>query len=232
MVKILTERLARIDEVKLRSGPGRGVNGGIDVCAMQLANWLAGGDGKSDLPECVDPVIRRFMIELNDATTFGTWRDELKPFVIRSVGTKTNREATEQRTFMCADWAVREIAPMTFSALAETFPESELSRASAKKLRDVPLIVDAKSAHAAKDVALEVHSATAYTTNTAAAYATSAAAVAAAEAAAAAEYAIGVATYATSAAVAAAEAVNAGVVWNELLKLLDRLIAVTEVSEE
>jgi hypothetical protein len=52
MNQILEDRLARLlsNDVHLVSGKGKGANGTIDVCAVQAAHWLAGGDGTSDSP--------------------------------------------------------------------------------------------------------------------------------------------------------------------------------------
>ena len=51
--QISEERLARFmsPDAHLRSGTGNGVNGTFDACAMQAADWLAGGLGKTDAPE-------------------------------------------------------------------------------------------------------------------------------------------------------------------------------------
>jgi len=59
---ILEDRLARLlaPEIHLCSGKGAGANGAVDVCIMQAVDWIAGGEGKSDAPECADPIITRF----------------------------------------------------------------------------------------------------------------------------------------------------------------------------
>ena len=64
---------------------------------VQAADWIAGGNGKSDAPACVDPAIRKFCIKLNDASRFAQWRDELKPYIPRLVGTNQGAAATKTR---------------------------------------------------------------------------------------------------------------------------------------
>jgi len=186
------DRLARFErEVHLRSGvgAGAGANGKIDVCLVQAADWLSGGAGKSDAPECVDPVIRRLGIWLNDSSRFEEWRDELKPFAARIVGTNVGREMTTRRAYLCADWAVRTIAPMAMDAYGKA-PKL------AQRMRDVPEIVDKATSLAGRKIARE--------------------ATKELRAAAAAAY--------TADAAAAAWRT----LWDESLRLLDRLIRVTE----
>ena len=128
---------------------------------MQATDWLVGGTGTSDAPECVDPCLRGFAIKLNDSRVFAEWRDELKPFAARLANTNQGVALTKKRVFACADWAVREIAPL---ALEKRHPES------AARLRAVPEIVDESTALAARTVA-QAASAAAYAAADAAAYA-------------------------------------------------------------
>ncbi len=183
LITINPDRLARFErDVHLRSGTGAGANGTIDVCLVQAADWLSGGSGESDVPECVDPAIRALGIQLNDSPRFEKWRDELKPFAVRIVGTNVGREMTTRRAYLCADWAVRTIAPMAIDAFGKA-PKL------AQRMRDVPEIVDKATSLAGRKIARE-------------------------------------ATKELRAAAAAAAARRT--LWDESLRLLDRLIRVTE----
>jgi hypothetical protein len=87
-VLVIPERLERFlnDDFHLILGSGKGVNGEADVCAMQAVAWLA-GEPNTDSPLCACPVIRRYVIRLNDSRLFSRHRDLLKPYAIRIVGT-------------------------------------------------------------------------------------------------------------------------------------------------
>jgi len=220
------DRLVRFAEVHLRSGQGTGGNGTVDVCFMQAVDWLTGGTGKTDAPECVDPTIRAFGIRLNDAARFADYRDELKAYAVRVVGTKTTAAVTKQRAFMCADWAVRTIAPMAFDHWSSP-KNAKKAKEWAAKLRAVAPITDKASAEVGRQVAREARAANAD------AYAAYAAAADAAYAAAA-DAAYAAAAYAAYAAAAAAYAARSKSkdfsrqLWCESLAFLDRLVAVTE----
>ena len=224
------DRLVRFAEVHLRSGQGTGGNGTVDVCFMQAVDWLTGGTGKTDAPECVDPTIRAFGIRLNDAARFADYRDELKAYAVRVVGTKTTAAVTKQRAFMCTDWAVRTIAPMAFDHWAASSPKNaKKAKEWAAKLRAVAPITDKASAEVGRQVAREARAA-AYAADAAAAYADAAAAADAADAAAAAAAdAAAAAFYAAYAAAARSKSKDfSRQLWCESLAFLDRLVAVTE----
>ena len=153
-------------------------NGKIDVCFMQAVDWLTGGNGKTDAPACVDPAIRGFGIRLNDTARYAEYRDELKAYAPRVVGTKTTATVTRQRAYMCADWAIRTIAPMAFDFWAKSSPKNaEKAKEWAAKLRAVAPITDEASAQAGREVAKEAQSAAyaAYAANAAGAAADAAA---------------------------------------------------------
>ncbi|HEV8021288.1 MAG TPA: hypothetical protein VGP41_08520, partial [Candidatus Lustribacter sp.] len=154
------DRLARIiADAKLRSGSGAGVNGAIDVCVMQAVDYIAGGNGRTDRPDCADPVITAFCIRLNDAPRFAKWRDELKPYIVRIAGTRADLAAQRKRAYMCADWAIRMIAPLAFDFWADLVPERrEEALAWAKQLRDVGAVTDEPSARSAREVAMKAQS--------------------------------------------------------------------------
>ena len=245
MIQIDKARLARfMAEAKLARGQGKGVNGKIDLCINQAADWITGGAGLTDAPACVDPVIRRFCIVLNDANRFAPFRDELKPFAARIANTNAGEEVSIQRGFICADWAIRTVAPKAFEFWAASVPaKRDEALAWAEKLRAVPVIVDKASALAGREVALSAHEAAmdaAYAVAGAGADAVAAAASAADAAdaadaaadaadAAAAEYgdASAASAYAAAAARPRAKAF-AREFWDMSLAHLNRMIRVTE----
>src|SRR6185437_7111097 len=89
MTQIIHDRLERFlsDDVHLRKGTGQGANGTIDVCAVQAADWLSGGSGKTDSPSCVSAKIAAYVIRLHDSLLFSDHRDLLKPYCAKLVGT-------------------------------------------------------------------------------------------------------------------------------------------------
>jgi hypothetical protein len=147
-------------EANLRVGSGNGVNGKIDVCVMQAVDYITGGDGISDHPECADLVISEFCIRLNDAPRFAKWRDELKPYIVRIAGTKADEATSRKRAYMCADWAIRTIAPHAFGFWADVVPARRVEALSwATRLRDLPAVTDKQSANTARDVCNEANKA-------------------------------------------------------------------------
>jgi hypothetical protein len=245
-------------EANLRVGSGNGVNGKIDVCVMQAVDYITGGDGISDHPECADLVISEFCIRLNDAPRFAKWRDELKPYIVRIAGTKADEATSRKRAYMCADWAIRTIAPHAFGFWADVVPARRVEALSwATRLRDLPAVTDKQSANTARDVCNEANKAesaaiaaiaanAAYAAYAAAnaAYADAAANAAAAaadnaynaaNAAAAAAAAAADNAYAYAAAYAAAVAADNAyaftrVLWESSLAQLDAIIALTETN--
>jgi hypothetical protein len=150
--KINQERLQRLldEAVHLKPGAGEGANGTIDVCVMQAVDWLAGGKGKTDSPPCASGAITKFCIRLNDSPVFAEFRDELKPFAAKIVGTACGLKAEKARAFIAADWACREVAPL---ALDAKFPEQ------AKALRALAPVVDTASAQRARAAAYAAYAA-------------------------------------------------------------------------
>src|SRR5689334_5294532 len=74
------------------------------LCAMEWVSYLAGED-HSDSPKCVDIVLRKFSIGLNDRLP-DDLRQQLRPYLVRMIGTAGDGMG-EQRRWMVADWAVR-----------------------------------------------------------------------------------------------------------------------------
>ena len=175
-------------------------------CAMQAVSWLAGYTNFSDSPLCVCPVIRHYIIRLNDSWLFdGKHRGELKPFLPRTIGTIGSGELSRQRGFIATDFAVRRFAPMWMRFLKREDWAAELEA--------VGPVTDRGSATLAQDVARKIKAdadADAATTAYAAAYAAAAVAAAAYAATTAYAYAYAATTaYAAAAACAAAAAAAA-----------------------
>ena len=197
-INIDPARLERLLSPDTHLVPGKGagiIESWFNACVMQAVDWLAGGDGSSDMPQCADPVIGGFCRRLNDAEVFEGWRDELKRFAPKIVGTRGSPGLTRKRAYIAADWAVRTIAPM---ALQGVWP------AYAAALRALPEIVDEATARAAREACRKVAivgAAASYAAGAADAASYAAADAAASAAAAAASYA---AAYAAGAANAAA----------------------------
>jgi hypothetical protein len=231
---ILEDRVQRLldADFHLRQGAGQGINGQADACIMQAVDWIAGGCGKTDAPDCADSVISRFCIRLNDAPRFSQWRDELKPFARLIVGTNGSLALTRKRAFMASDWALRTIAPMAFDFWSEIDPKrADDARAWAKKLRDLAPVVDKASAQAGRETAREARDtakaagAVAYAAaNAAADAAADAADTANAYAAYAADYADYAAAYAAANAARSKADAFSRAMWDESLRFLQQLI--------
>lgn len=186
----------------------------------------------TDFVDCICPVIRLLSIRINDRQSYWPdhaeatkWMHETAP---RLLGTKASIGVVRKRAFLCADAAVREIAPVWFDLAAEKWPEA---KEWAEKLRTCDPVIDAKSARYARKVAQGAQNAASAAD---AAYASAAAAAAAAYASAAAAcaasaYAYVDASHATAYA-ARATADASKVIKPIMLALLDRLIACNDAS--
>ena len=163
--EISKEKLDWFDSLVLSSGNHADIERG--ACIMESVAYLA-GEPHSDAPKCASKVISRFLITINDR-----WddkrRQKLKPYAVKIIGTAANENIELKRAYLCADWAVRECAPMALDAagLGEW----------ATRLRNHLPVLNRASADSAKTLAREARSAAA-----AAAYAASYAAYAAANA--------------------------------------------------
>jgi hypothetical protein len=204
MTTIIPERLAKLPEIHLRAGTGHGGNGTFDGCAVQLADWLAGGTGASGRPKCVSRKIGAYVIGLNDSILFKDHRDLLKPYCAKIVGTAGEDDEREvRRAYVLADYAVRVFAPIWLRA----DPKHRFDEHAAK-LEALSPITSEETRKAAHREAWVAESA-AYAASAAdAAYAADAAVAASAASAAVAESAAyaAYAAYAADAAVAASAA--------------------------
>jgi len=81
------ERLTQPDAL-LRKGAGGGIDdANFNACVMQAVDYVSGGTGLSDIPECASHAITSYCISLNDADVFAEYRQELMALVPEIVGT-------------------------------------------------------------------------------------------------------------------------------------------------
>ena len=70
------------------------------ACAMSAVHWMEGGEGNSDMPKCVHPVLSRVFVNVND---YNTWVDDahrtrvLWPLIARAMGTAPSGTEREQK---------------------------------------------------------------------------------------------------------------------------------------
>lgn len=198
------------------------------MCVNEAAALLA-GEEHSASPKCVDPVISRLALWVNDSCDDALRNELLRDMPWRMVGTKSTREVEQQRAYMAADWAVRVVCPILFRRAG--------LNAEADKLADLPAVDSAKSARVANAAAIAAHTVAANVASAAsaakAANVASVASVAAEAAANVVASAASAANYATANLVAsAAEAVGIlEVVQRSCVELIDRMIRLTEPQE-
>ena len=102
---VTAEYLASLDLV---SGQGTGAPG--SRCAMQeVRAWLDLDARSDDAPECVSPVIRTYVIGLNDASP--ATRAALRPLLPSILGTVGSLELEHRRSLRALDWLIREYLP-------------------------------------------------------------------------------------------------------------------------
>ena len=82
---IVAERLAQFEAGLIRIDRGSHHTFESGHCSMEVVAWL-GGEGHTDAPACASPILRQYVITLNDR-----WSDEqrqqLAPYLVRMVGT-------------------------------------------------------------------------------------------------------------------------------------------------
>ena len=130
-------------QIPIESGKHSSIEDG--ACLLELASFVA-GEPWSDRPQCVCQVIGALGRRLNDSIATDEMRTKLlRPLLPKLLNTKGSSELTVRRAFAAADAAVRIFAA---SALEHRkMPEW------AKRLRELPAIVDAASARSARDEA-------------------------------------------------------------------------------
>jgi len=180
-------------------------------CVMEAAALLRKAPFRDELP-CVSPVIRRFLIRLNDSPRFDRFRNELIDYIDPNSGkplifnTANGLALERKRAYVVADWAIRTIVPMAMEAIGKT--------AEAAELRALPEVVDRSTASIARETAMKVKRA------------------AAADAAAYAYAAADAYAYAAAARMKrAAPTIEPRKLWDESLRALKALIVLKPVQQ-
>jgi hypothetical protein len=82
---------------------------------MEWVSYLA-GEGHSDSPACVSPVLRALCISLNDGLPDGP-RQRLRPYLTRTIGTAGDG-LDERRAWLAMDWLIRTYTPRWLSLVS------------------------------------------------------------------------------------------------------------------
>jgi len=130
-----------LSKYNLSSGSHQSFDEGY--CVMELVSHLA-NEPWSCHPQCVDEVITNIAVPLNDWMTQDERNTHLLPLVVGMIDTKGDIALLQRRAFLCADYAVRKVAPIGLDAAG--------LKEQAQTLRDLSPVVDgalAKSAAAA-----------------------------------------------------------------------------------
>lgn len=119
------------------------------LCLMEAVAYFA-DEPHSDRPQCASEALTTFGIGLNDAWD-DEWRQRLKPFIPRLVGTRDGRD--EARGWLAIDWLIRTYTPawLDLAGLGE----------HATGLRDLRRLVD-RAAWAAEQEVAEARISAAY----------------------------------------------------------------------
>jgi len=209
-------RLSKLAEMTLLNGSHKSFDEG--VCAMEAVAWLA-GEPHSDAPKCTCPVIAGAVRRLNDRISDDDTRTELlRPLLPKLVGSRASRKVMLKRGYVAADMAVRVFLPIALDASG--------LKEEAARWRSFEEIKDRSSAITARDgIRAQKYAYAAAAAAAAAAYAAYAAADADAAYAAAYAAADAAAAYAADARKAARRKV-----YQEGVRMIERMLAVTEVS--
>jgi len=115
-------------------------------CALEVVAWLA-GEHHSDSPVCVCPAIARFVRRWNDDLPDDESRERLlRPVLPRLVGTAGDAALAERRSWIAADWLVREHAPAWLDLTPALAGHADV-------LRALPPVADRETARAAERAA-------------------------------------------------------------------------------
>lgn len=120
------------DKVWLAAGGHQNPKDGY--CALELASILA-GQPFSDSPACVSPVLRLFVIGLNDRLS-DEERQKLVPYIPRLLGTidkEPGRPVDKARNTLITGWLLHDILPALLTEVAEGAKEKHPDHA--RKLR-------------------------------------------------------------------------------------------------
>jgi hypothetical protein len=222
-----------LNGIVLKSGSHKSRESG--VCALEAVAWFAGLP-HSDMPACVCPVLRAFVIAWNDAIPDDARRTALlKPFIPKLLDTTSTAAVESTRSYLALDWLVRVHTPAWLDLTPASRPHAEALRALAPLVDTASAAAASPPLNAARDAAARAASraaARAAARDAAARAASRAAARDAARDAAAWAAARDAAAWAAAAWAAAAAGANLQPTVEQLqasaVELLDRMIAVTE----
>ena len=127
-----------IDDITLQSGAHEA---GEELCFMEAVAFLA-GEGHSDHPACVCPVLGIFARPWNDYLKTKD-RQKMKPYTRLVIGTAGDGFG-ERRSWMIIDWCVREVFAV--------YCEARNLKDFARELKGLPEIRDWEAAKRASDV--------------------------------------------------------------------------------
>jgi hypothetical protein len=138
-------RLARVRELPLLEGSHEADQEiAREMCVMEAVSYIA-GEPWSESPACVCPTITALMVAWNDGLPTDADRDRLlKPLIPKLIGTSSGEELREPRAFMALDWLVRTHVPAWLDLVEDLKP-------AAIALRELPEVVDLKTALACGD---------------------------------------------------------------------------------
>jgi len=128
-----------LDTITLAEGAHENRTDG--TCLMEAVAWWA-GEGHTDHPACVSPVLGQFGRSLNDALPDDK-RQELRPFVPLLPGTAGDGQ-DEARGYLALDWLIRTWTPAWLDLAGLT--------TEALALRDLRRIADLAAAQSAGPV--------------------------------------------------------------------------------
>lgn len=128
MTEALTDRLARLPEISLKTGSH---SPDSTFCAMELVAWLA-NEPWSDAPACACPVISAFVRSWNDAIRSDVDRDQLlKPIIPLLLDSKQSAAVELARSYLAVDWLARVQAPAWLDLTVALHPHAAILRALA-----------------------------------------------------------------------------------------------------
>ena len=157
------ERLTQPDAL-LRKGAGGGIDdANFNACVMQAVDYVSGGTGLSDIPECASHAITSYCISLNDADVFAEYRQELMALVPEIVGTARGLD-TEVRIAQyaaecakyaaeCAEYAADSAEYATESAECAAVYAVKSAMSAAKSAAKSAMSAAAYAEYAAKSAA-------------------------------------------------------------------------------
>jgi hypothetical protein len=117
-------------------------------CAMEWVSHLA-GEGHSDAPACVSPVLRALCVTLNDSLEHEP-RQRLRPYLTRTIGTAGDG-LDSVRSWLALDWLVRTYTPAWLAlagleGTAQTLRQAEPITDPARLAAILPVLSTARRA--------------------------------------------------------------------------------------